>query len=516
MAVLVIMPRQGQSVESCIISKWHKSIGEKVEIGDLLFSYETDKAAFDEEAKAAGTLLYIFFKEGDDVPVLQNVCIIGEAGENISALIPGATISTVKADSNAAPATTAAAAAPVDPTASAKAVQAASGGSVTAIESDAGISPRARKLALKLGVDYRGIKGSGPKGRIIESDIENLRLHSHVATSAAQNEVLAARPGSFSYLHGTGLGGRITTSDIKNAAAASASSPVSAASAALPVSVASSASPVSAASSASPVSAASSASAASAASASPSIPQTSSAAHPLAYEPGIQAFKEIKISNTRKYIAKAMHLSLSSMAQLTLNSSFDASTILAIRRNFKEGKAGPGYENVTINDIILFSVSRALAGHEALNAHFLEDRMLLFENVNLGLAVDVEKGLMVPTIFNANKKTLTEISNEAKTLVESCKKGSINVDLLKAGTFTVTNLGTLGIESFTPVINPPQTGILGVNNIIWRMKETGGKFEFYPAMGLSLTFDHRALDGAPAARFLKDLGNYLESFNGEF
>ena len=120
---------------------------------------------------------------------------------------------------------------------------------------------------------------------------------------------------------------------------------------------------------------------------------------------------------------------------------------------------------------------------------------------------------MVPTIFNANKKSLNEISREAKVLIEECQKGTISPDFLKGASFTVTNLGTLDVESFTPVLNPPQTGILGVNTIVQRVKEVNGEYVYYPAMGLSLTFDHRALDGAPAARFLKDLKNNLENFS---
>ncbi len=109
--------------------------------------------------------------------------------------------------------------------------------------------------------------------------------------------------------------------------------------------------------------------------------------------------------------------------------------------------------------------------------------------------------------------SLNEISINAKKLIDECQKGTINPDLLKGGSFTITNLGTLDIESFTPVLNPPQTGILGVNNIVYRTKQVNGEFVNYPAMGLSLTFDHRALDGAPAAKFLKDLKNCLENFS---
>ena len=168
--------------------------------------------------------------------------------------------------------------------------------------------------------------------------------------------------------------------------------------------------------------------------------------------------------------------------------------------------------NPTLNDILLFAVSRVLKNHRACNAHFFDDRMVYFNRVHLGMAVDTPRGLMVPTIFNADLLDLAGIAREARTVADACQKGTVVPDQLKGGTFTLTNLGTLGIESFTPVINPPQTCILGVNTLVTRVKDVDGRAVPYQAMTLSLTFDHRALDGAPAARFLKDLKAALENF----
>jgi pyruvate dehydrogenase E2 component (dihydrolipoamide acetyltransferase) len=183
------------------------------------------------------------------------------------------------------------------------------------------------------------------------------------------------------------------------------------------------------------------------------------------------------------------------------------------RKRLKENKDKLGLSNITINDIILYAVSRVLTHHKNLNANYFEDKMLLFRNVNLGCAVDTERGLMVPVIYNANLKSLNEISIEVRKLAEDCQKGTISPDLLKGGSFTVTNLGSLGIESFTPVINPPQTGILGVNTVVTQVKEVNGGYVHYPSMTLSLTFNHMAIDGAPAARFLQELRNSLENFS---
>lgn len=465
MATPVIMPKQGQSVESCIIAKWHKKKGDKVAVGDLLFSYETDKASFDEEAKVGGILLDVFFAEGDDVPCLTNVCVIGDAGENAAAFNPNAP----------------AAAAPAAPAAP---DQASQGNVVTAgSEPQPGvtapapaaeaaslkISPRARNLAEQSGVDIRYAAPSGPYGRIIEKDIVALQEAGMVFTPAAIAAQMQGEAGPA--VSGTGLGGRITTADLTAPSAPA----VGAAAAAVAV---------------------------------PAVAAPAAAAPEV-----LPTYQEVKLSNIRKVIAKAMYSSISSTAQLTLNASFDASDILEFRKKLKTDRERLGLENITINDMIVYAVSRTLLNHKDLNAHFLDDRMKYFDHANVAVAVDTERGLMVPVVFRADRKSLDEIARETKRLAKECQAGTVNPDYLKNGSFTISNLGTLDIESFTPILNPPQTGILGVNTIVRRAREVDGAIGFYPAIGLSLTFDHRALDGAPAAKFLKELKTNLENFS---
>lgn len=223
-------------------------------------------------------------------------------------------------------------------------------------------------------------------------------------------------------------------------------------------------------------------------------------------------YQDVKLPNIRKVIAKSMFQSLSTMAQLTHTTSFDATCIMNFRKGLKAAPEQLQVPNITLNDIILFAASRVLPKHPDLNAHFLEDKMRYFRHVNLGIAVDTPRGLMVPTLMRAEEKSLKEIAAEAKALAAACQDGSINPDLLQGASFTVSNLGTLGIEHFTPVINPPQTGILGVDCIVERVRTVDGQITVYPAMGLSLTYDHRALDGAPASRFLQDMRAALENF----
>ena len=437
MATVVIMPRQGQSVESCVITAFNKKVGDVVEKGEILFSYETDKSSFDEPAPESGKMLAIFREEGDDVPCLENVCVIGNDGEDFSAFIPKSEEDDAPAE-EAAPAAEAAA-----PTA------AATEDAPVATQGVGSISPRARLLAEKTHADLLKAVPTGPNGRIIERDVQKLVDMGLTVSPAAKDGYTAA-------VEGSGISGKVVLGDL-NAAPAQAA--------------------------------------------------VAQASAPVA------AYEDVKLPNIRKVIAKSMHASLSNMAQLTLNTSFDATKLLALRASLKAGAEKMQLSNITLNDMILFAVSRVLLDHKALNAHYLDDTMRYFNNVNLGIAVDTDRGLMVPTVFAAEKLSLNQLSASAKCVISDAQKGTINPDLLTGASFTITNLGALGIESFTPVINPPQTGILGVGTITKRIKEVNGEDVTYSAMGLSLTFDHRALDGAPAAKFLKDLCFALENFD---
>ena len=423
MAVAVIMPRQGQSVETCILGQWYKSTGDPVKTGDILFSYETDKAAFDEEAKADGILLVRFFEEGDEVPVLANVAVIGAAGEDISEFA-------VTGKPAGEPGS--------------EAFPVSSG--IPTLETVAGvsagsrirISPLARKMASGLGVDYAQIQGTGPMGRIISRDVEAWMATSHTAKPSAASPHAEAVPVA--------------------ATPAPKESPV-----------------------------------------------LSSG----------EDFQVKPLSNMRKLIARAMHQSLQNSAQLTHHLSADARALLAARKKFKkEYEAGIVADNVTVNDLVCFAVIRALKKFPQVNTHLLGDQLKFFRKVNLGLAVDTDRGLMVPALRNADDLSVTGLSSQLRTLAEGCRKGNINPDLLspEAASFTVSNLGNYGVEMFTPVINLPQTAILGVCTITPRPKDLGdGVYAFVPVIGLSLTYDHRALDGGEATRFLAEIAREIEN-----
>jgi pyruvate dehydrogenase E2 component (dihydrolipoamide acetyltransferase) len=164
--------------------------------------------------------------------------------------------------------------------------------------------------------------------------------------------------------------------------------------------------------------------------------------------------------------------------------------------------------------MICYATIKALKKFPQVNAHFMGDSMKFFNKVHFGLAVDTDRGLMVPVIKNADDLSVQGLANQFKEIAASCRKGNVNPELLAsdAATFTVSNLGNYGVEMFTPVINLPQVAILGVNTIVPRPKDLGdGVYGFVPYLGLSLTYDHRALDGGEATRFVKQVAVEIEN-----
>jgi len=447
MANVVIMPKQGQSVESCIVSEFKKKVGDKVALGDILFSYETDKASFDEEAKVEGTVLALFFNDGDEIPCLTNVMVIGNEGESFAEFAP-AGAPAAEAAPAAAPAEAAApAAAPAEATPAAPAVSATPG---------AGVSPRARKLAEEKGVNTAQVSGTGPGGRVIERDVQAAAVNLTGLAKAKMAEGGMAAPAA-----GSGLAGTVKASDLK----------------------------------------------------------TWKANHTDIAGEG-EEFRIEKMSNMRKIIAKSMYNSLQNSAQLTHMLGADARKIQALRKKAKKAlEEGKIDANITINDLVCFAVVKALQKFPNLNSHCLGDAMRIFNTVNLGFAVDTERGLMVPAVKNADQLNIVGLSKQLKKLADDCKKGSCSPDLLssEAASFTVSNLGGFGVEWFTPIINVPQSAILGVGTIVPRPKDLGaGVVAFVPYMSLSLTYDHRAIDGGEATRFLKQVATEIETLEVEF
>ena len=437
MAEAVILPKLGNTVESAIILGWHVAVGDAVRAGDLLCEIETDKATLEIESSADGVLLAQLCAAGEEVPVLSNIAVVGREGESVAEFAsdsPSASAEQPDQPENWQDGRV------LNRERHSPSLACRGGGRGVGLPEPVKISPRARNLAQRKGIEYEAIAGSGPDGRIIERDIEAALQRSGAKVTPVAQAMLDS--GDYKLAAGHPRGQRVSKADL------------------------------------------------------------------LRVE-GESAAKALPLTGVRKTIARRMRESLQSTAQLTLNASADARALQAYRRRLKESEARLGLSAISINDLLLFAVSRTLPAFPALNALFENDTIYPQEAVHLGLAVDTERGLLVPVIRSAESLTLKQLSAEAGRLAEACRAGNIAPDALAGGSFTVSNLGALGIESFTPILNPPQVGILGVGSINLKPVQLDGEVAFIPHIGLSLTINHQVVDGAPAARFLQKLSANL-------
>ena len=536
MANGVLMPKQGITVESCILTTWHVKVGDVVKKGDVLFSYETDKSAFDQESEFDGEVLALFCEEGDEVPVLTNVCAIGAKGEDVSSLSPnGASApasAPVEASAPASAPVASASAAPLNPLVkpvtmpkqgitvesciltkwnvkvgdqvkkgdvifsyetdkSAFDFESEVEGEVLALFCEEGDEVAVLSNVCAVGPHGEDASGYAPGGAPISAPVAEVKAETPapatasapatpVATANEEGKIFASPRAKnlaeklgvdLSTATATGPNGRIIERDVREASVNPKASVA---------------------------------------------PATATEVKAEVKAPvDVKAYKDEKMSNIRKVIAKNMVASLSTMAQLTHTISFDCTNVMAFRKYLKDNAEKLQLPSITINNIIVFAVSRVIKNHRDLNAHLINgDTMRYFEHVNMGIATDTPRGLLVPTLFGADTMSLSEIAEKSKKLSNDAIAGKLSPEFLTGGSFTVSNVGTMGIESFTPVVNPPQTGILGVNTLETRVKlGKNGEIIPYTSMALSLSYDHRALDGAPASRFLKDLKDYLENFS---
>jgi pyruvate dehydrogenase E2 component (dihydrolipoamide acetyltransferase) len=458
MAQAVLMPKLGNTVESSVIVRWLKAVGDTVAQGEAICEIETDKATIEVESSAGGTVLALFFAAGDDVPVMTPIAAVGAAGEDVSALSP--------AGATTAPAPVSAVGSDVRPISNGAHVGAQRAAPLQPAISDSNsgtprVSPRARKLAARSGLALDGLMGTGPGGRVIERDVQ-AALEAQPRLSPVARTMLA----SGAYVlpeQGTGPRGRITKRDLVQTNGESAAGTQGIA---------------------------------------PDLPTPSQT----------EGVDVLPVRGVRKLIASRMLQSLQTTAQLTLNASADARALQAYRSRLKGSDAALGLQKVTINHLILFAVARVLVDFRDLNALFKDEAIHQYHDVHLGFAVDTPRGLLVPVIRRANTLSLRALAGEATRLAEACAAGKITPGDMEGGTFTVTNLGSFGIESFTPVLNPPQVAILGVGSIQLKPVEDDGAVAFVPHIGLSLTIDHQVVDGAPGARFLKALAARLADF----
>ncbi|MBE0699633.1 MAG: 2-oxo acid dehydrogenase subunit E2 [Anaerolineaceae bacterium] len=451
MAVEFFVPKLGQTVEEVTLVKWLVEDGAKVSQGQEVMEVETDKAVFPVEANGKGYIHIGPYTEGQVLPVLTVVAIIGKEDEKFA--VAG---STPPAE-EAAPAVES----------SSVAAEAASAAPASADgDNKLFASPRARKLAAEKHVDLSQVTATGWGGeRVAERDVLNFLSQAPKATPLAQR--MAADAGvDLRTVAGTGPGGRIIKEDIAAAVASAKPTPGAAA-----------------------------------------VVSTPAPAAPL---PAAEVTERIPLKGVRAIIADRMGASVHTTARVTLLMEVDATEFVTARERIKakvseEWGYTPGY-----NDLLAKIVAAALRKFPYMNARLAPDAIELLSQVNIGMAVDTERGLLVPVVRGADQKSLREFGAEFRTMVDRARKGRSLPDDLSGGTFTITNLGMFDVDAFTPVINLPEAAILGVGRIAPKVVPYKGEVAIRQMWTLSLVFDHRLVDGAPAARFLQYIKQLIE------
>ncbi|MCI9299201.1 MAG: 2-oxo acid dehydrogenase subunit E2 [Oscillibacter sp.] len=445
MATIVIMPKQGLMMEEGTITSWLKKEGEAVTAGEPLFEMETDKLTITMDAEASGTLLKILHPEGDVVPITQPIAVLGEPGEDVSALVGGdAAPAQAAAPAEAAP--TPAAEAPAAP-----AVERAPGERVFS-------SPRARLRAEENGVNIAAVPGSGPDGLVIERDVNAYMANKPAVTPLAAN-IAKAQGVDLSGVTGSGSNGKIKVFDLPGGSPAAAP----------------------------------------AAQESPAAVQQS------------RGTRTEKMSGMRKAISRNMLASKETNAQTNHRIKVDMTAAIALRKQYKDLGI-----KISYNDIIVRACAKALADMPIVNASVEGDSILYHDYVNVGTAVSVPGGLIVPVIKDADIIGLSGIAARSAELIEKARDGKLTDADYHGGTFTVSSLGMFDLDDFVAIINPPESAILAVGKIaktpVVVTNEEGEDAIVIKSMcALCLSYDHRIIDGAEAAKFLQKVKNYLQN-----
>jgi pyruvate dehydrogenase E2 component (dihydrolipoamide acetyltransferase) len=441
MAEEFFIPKLGQTVEEVTLVKWLIADGAKVSQGQEVMEVETDKAVFPVEANAKGYIHIGPFREGQVLPVLTVVAIIGKETDKFETVSAAPTAGENEPE-------TAIPALEITTPADRK----------TSAQGEVFASPRARKLAAQKNVDLGQVSPTGYGGeRVVERDVQAFLAAAPKATPVAQR--MAAEEGvDLRALSGSGPHGKIVKEDVARAMPAVTAAPVPA----------------------------------------PAI------------LPEAEVVERIPLKGVRGIIAERMGASVHTTARVTLVMEVDATELVNARERIKarvteEWGFAPGY-----NDLLAKAVAMALRKFPYMNARLAPDAIELLGHVNIGLAVDTERGLLVPVVKDADLKSLRQFGSEFRQMVDRARAGRALPDDISGGTFTITNLGMYEVDAFTPVINLPEAAILGVGRIAAKAVPLGGAIVVRQMLTLSLVFDHRLVDGAPAARFLQYIKQLIE------
>lgn len=459
MAVEVIMPKAGSEMEEGEIVQWFKQEGDEVKEGEILLEIVTDKVNMEVEAEASGTLLKIVHPAGSVVPVVQTIAWIGQAGE----AVPGA---------GAAPAV---AAAPAEEAVVETKVEAAPAQEVVVFDnSGLRATPAARAYARENGIDLSQVKGTGAKGRVHKDDVVEYKLNAKAKMSPLAARIAEVEGINTDGIVGTGPKGKIMKEDVLAVLNGVASEAAASVEVAAPASA-------------------------------------KSAKAPNENQWGV--VETVPMSPMRKVISKRMSESYFSAPTFVVNVEVDMTELLALRKKVVDAIIEETGKKATVTDFISLAVIKSLMKHPYVNASLSGDEkeMYLHHYVNLSIAVGMDSGLVVPVIKGADKMSLKELVVASKEITTKALAGKLKPDEMADSTFTISNLGMYGVKSFVPIINQPNTAILGVSATVPKPVVFNGEVTVRPIMTLTLTADHRVVDGLEGAKFMKTLKEAIEN-----
>lgn len=451
----VHMPKMGLIMEAGLVREWLKTTGDAVSKGETILIIETDKVTADVEAPITGVMGPILAEEGARVPVGDVITYVLAEDEDVSLLPDHVQASTRDKEPDTEDGSE-------DRSAKAKAPRA---------KSQVLASPAARRLAREHGIDLGQVPGSGPDGSVNEQDVRD-HIEAQSATPAPEGVNSEYTPASplakriadergldLSSVAGTGPGGRVTKDDVEKALAQRDKEP-----------------------------------------ATPRSPLVETAAGHELIEP----------TSIQRVAAERLTTSFQTAPHFYLAREIDAARLIEARERLQDSVVEKSGVSLTYTDILVKAVAHTLVEHQVLNAAYADGKIRQFHSVNIGVAVDSPGGLVVPVVREAQRKTLSEIAAERQRVVEKARAGDLALDDLTGGTFTISNLGMLDVDIFQAIINPPQAAILAVGRIAVRPTVFDGELQARPRMWLTLSGDHRVIDGAEAARFMRRLREHLE------
>ena len=459
----VLMPKMGETMEKGTIEKWLKKEGDYVKKGDVLYELATDKVSLEVESFYEGYLRKIIKGEGEEVPIMEVIAYIGDKDEPLPEDKFATNLQENLQEEKVLEQETQTKEELKEEKNKEEQAQPAETEHVS-------ISPLARKIAEDHGLDISGIKGSGPGGRIVKEDVEKLILQKQptetqrIFISPFAKKVATDLGIDYKSLNikGSGPNGRIISKDIINLSKTVTPSKEKEQVTALPPSE-------------------------------------------------IKILSSTPLKGMRKVIAQKMTESNQNIPHILSYMVCDVTKLIALREGLKERIEKKYNVKITYTDFLTKISASAISEFIEINSSLQDGNHIIYEDINIGIATSVNDGLIVPTIFNADKKGILEIAKNRAELVEKGKDGKLSLEEISNGTFTISNLGMYGVRSFTAIINPPQAAILMVSEMYESPVAINGKVEIKTLMEVGVGVDHRIIDGALAAKFLARVKEYIEN-----